>query len=536
MGLVGNKYLLHKEDEGVYISVEYDADIKYPVDFEQICADLAFRNITFDPDLVEETINSNTGEKVLLCSNNEEIVYKPLVKVKVSSDMLQAYLIVIPFTGGEKLNTKDLQKALENEGIKHGIKEEILPEILNNQGKYGEWLIAEGLPLIKAKDATIIYHFNPKGIEVKPNELEDGKIDFYNLNLIQLVSSGTVIAEKIPAEQGQDGINVYGERSKVKPAKDVRLPIGQNTQAIDNNTKLIATKEGHVILNNNKVSVLLTYQVNGDVDFNTGNIKYPGNVVISGSVRNGFTVEATGDIEVGGLIEGNVIGGSNIQVKKGIVQGRVVAEGNIYAKVIENGYAECKGEIVVTEAIMHSTTKAVKSVNVGGKKGLLVGGECSAGEEIYAKNIGASLGTATKIAVGILPELRDEYKKISKRIIELTKMMDSNNKILKKLHEIKGKFGMIPPDKNELFIKSRRIQYQGHQEMEECKERKMELEIMFQQMEDARISVERRIYSGVEISIGKSVFHVKDQLDHVTFKLDGLDIKSVPFVKKKVAK
>lgn len=529
----GNKYFLYKQDDGIYFSTEYDQNVKYPTSFEQACADLAFRNITFDLDIVEKAINSASGEKILLCPIDDEIICKPLIKVKVCNDKLKAYLIVISFAGGDILEVSDLAKALENEGIKYGIKEELYSEILDKQGQYGEWLIAEGVPFMKAQDARIVFHFNPKGIEVKPQEFDDGKIDFYNLNLIQLVSSGTVIAEKIPVVDGQDGINVYGERTKAKPGKDARLPIGQNTQAIDDNTKLIATKEGHVVLSNNKVNILLTYQVNGDVDFNTGNIKYPGNVIVHGSVRNGFKIEASGDVEIGGLLEGTVVGGSNIQVKKGIVRGKAIAEGNIFAKVIENGYAKCNGDITATEAIMHSTTKAVKCVNVGGKKGLLVGGECSAGEGIYAKIVGSSLGTVTNLAVGILPELRDEYKKISKRIIELTKMMESNDKILRKLNEIKGKFGVIPPDKNELFLKSRRMQYQGHQEMEECKERKMELEIMFQQMEDASISVEKIIYSGVEINIGKAVFAVKDQLDRVTFKLDGLDIKYVPFVKRR---
>ena len=38
--------------------------------------------------------------------------------------------------------------------------------------------IAEGRKPLRGKDASIKYHFHEKGLELKPKELENGKVDF----------------------------------------------------------------------------------------------------------------------------------------------------------------------------------------------------------------------------------------------------------------------------------------------------------------------------------------------------------------------
>ena len=46
------------------------------------------------------------------------------------------------------------------------------------------------------------------------------------------------------------------------------------------------------------------YVVPGDVDFSTGNIDFIGSVKVMGSVRNGFSVKAEGNVEIMGRLEG----------------------------------------------------------------------------------------------------------------------------------------------------------------------------------------------------------------------------------------
>ena len=71
-----------------------------------------------------------------------------------------------------------------------------------------------------------------------------------------------------------------GGEIKARPGKDLRLPLGVNTEITEDDTKLVAKITGHVCFVHRKVNVYPTYEVKGNVDFNTGNIKFPGNVIV----------------------------------------------------------------------------------------------------------------------------------------------------------------------------------------------------------------------------------------------------------------
>ncbi len=525
------KYMLSKTSEGVCLTVTEDSDLLYPVTLEQLFADLKKRNISFDPAKVEACFEKAGPESVKISSQAEKFNDAMQFRIKVTPDMQRAYLLAIPFINGTPVTRNDIENFLSQERIRAGIKNDAINLVLQQPEKYHEWLIAEGTDCIDGEDARLNYHFNPAGLDIKPKELEDGSVDFYNLNLIQLVAAGTVIIEKVLATKGINGKNVYGEEKSSKPGKDIRLPVGKNTQASDDNTKLVATTAGHVVLINNKVCVLPNFEVKGDVDFSTGNIKFPGNVIITGDIKNGFQVEASGDIEVYGNLEGAAFTENNLNVKKGIIRGKAIAKGSIFAKHIENSNVESHANININEAIMHSNVKAVKQITVGGKRGLIVGGNVCAGEIIKAKNVGSNLGTSTNLEIGIRPEAREEYKEICRRLPILQQESSNNEKVIKALQEIKQKTGTLTGGKDEMFLKACRATYQYRQDIEAMTLRKEELEQQFDKMDNARLYVEQNIYTGVNVVMGKDVFHVIEELKFVVFKLDGYEIKQVPYTR-----
>lgn len=525
------KYLLKKESGSLLLRVDRDDSLLFSLSLEQLYADLMKRKIKYDGAKIRSIFENAAGEFVDIAIADEGIIDRTLFRVVITPDKMQAYLITLPVINGKKAEREDLQKEIDERQVKEGIKTELLHDILAKQEEYREWLIAEGTDPVDGENAQLIFHFNPDGIEIKPQELENGSVDFYNLNLIQVVETGTVLMEKIPATNGTDGVNVMGGRMPAKPGKDLRLPAGRNTQIIDNDIKLIASASGHVVYSNRKVNVFQSYEVRGDVDFNVGNIYFPGSIIIYGHVKGGFEVEASGDVEVHGNIEGTVSTAGNLQVKNGIVRGKVTAGGSVFARYIENGEVQSGSSIVVTEAIMHSSVKAAKKVSVGGRKGLLVGGNCCAGEEISAKNVGSPLGTVTVLEVGVLPETREEYKEICRKLSQINQEYVRNERMIQSFHELKKKGAEIPADKESLFIKLCRLQYQYRLEKEQLNNRREELEHMFEGMQKAKISVEKLIYTNVTIHMGKSVYTVSEEMQHLVFYLDGYDIKHKPLIK-----
>lgn len=527
MNKIKRRYTLEKCGDGIFLTVEKEDSNTFSMGLEQLYQELFQRKITYDSITVEKCFNDAVGEKVQIALLQEENIYKAILALKLSEDHMIAILQVYPSLDESSLTVSELERFFEEQGIKFGIKTDLFEEIIKSSPSYREWVIAEGKPSVNGENASLQFNFQKGGIiDLKPKELDDGSVDFYDLNLIQIVESGTILVEKIPATPGINGSTVLGGKLYANSGKDLRLPLGLNTQIIDNNTKLISTKEGHVTYTNNKVNVFPTYEVKGDVDFNTGNISFPGNVIIKGNVKNGFLVEAGGDVEIYGNLEGTVKAGGNLQIKKGIVRGKAEVNGSIFVRYIENGSAFSKENITASEAIMHSTVKAEKRLLVNGKKGLITGGRVSAGEEISAKNIGSPLGTVTILEVGISPELRDEYKLICSNLKKNQDECDRNIKIINTFQKMKVE-GKLSVEKDAAFLKIKRSQYQLQKEIEEFKIRKDELEVLFHNMEQARIRVMNIINPGVVINIGKATLNTIEERQRVQFRLEEYEIKGV---------
>ena len=208
---------------------------------------------------------------------------------------------------------------------------------------------------LKRTDARIEYHINFNH-EVKPSILEDGTVDYKNLNMIQNVTKGQILADLIPATEGIPGRTVL-----VKPLqqtwKEAIATNGKNTIISDNKLSLIAGIDGKAELLDGKIHVFAVYEVPGNVDNSTGNIDFVGNVIVNGNVLTGFEIKAGGYVEVRGVVEGaSIFAKGDVVLKQGMQgmgKGYIESHGNVVARFIENGTVSAKGDII-TEVILHS--------------------------------------------------------------------------------------------------------------------------------------------------------------------------------------
>jgi len=79
---------------------------------------------------------------------------------------------------------EEISKSLEKAGVVFGIKEDVLLDGLCNNKQI---LIAEGIPPEHGEDAVIRMYEIKKA---KPAIKEDGRVDHYELNLINKVKTG----------------------------------------------------------------------------------------------------------------------------------------------------------------------------------------------------------------------------------------------------------------------------------------------------------------------------------------------------------
>lgn len=98
---------------------------------------------------------------------------------------------------------------LSKNGVIYGINRTNL-ETLVKYPVYNEMIcIAEGTPPVNGENGKVEFHFDIKR-DHRPTILEDGRVDFRELNLIQNIEKGGVLCSLIPPTPGKPGKTVAG--------------------------------------------------------------------------------------------------------------------------------------------------------------------------------------------------------------------------------------------------------------------------------------------------------------------------------------
>lgn len=443
-------------------------------------------------------------------------------KVAVSKDrMLATIRFYPPSTGGKLMTEREVRAELEREKIVHGISDHVMEIFLKTRQYCVNFPIAKGTPPTRAKDTEIEYFFNTKPL-AKPKVLEDGSVDFHNLNLFTPIKKGDLLAKLTPHDPGAPGMNVMGVNIPQNRPKVKRLKHGRNITMSEDKTTLTSDIDGNVTFANGTVFVADTYQVAADVDASTGDIEYEGNIMIPGVVRTGFMVRAKGDIEVNGVVEGaTLVAGGNIVIKRGVQgmgKGMLTAGGDICAQFFESANVKAQGDIIAG-SILHSDVQSGGRVVISGRKGYIVGGEIVCESYVEANSIGNKMETNTVIKVGVNPELYEELKDLATVVAELKDQMDEAASYLH-VYKEKLKRGIKLRPENVKQIKQYTVKLEAvTKEWNEKKERLNDIRTILSRGKKGSVRVLGNCYRGAMFFISNQSYTVKEKEIHQLYKI-----------------
>ncbi len=526
-------YELEYRENGVYLIVSPPVGKGRRVEAREIIDRLNLKKVrNFKKEVVEQACLKADRIPQCIADHQDEVKINASVSVTVSPDKMKASIVISPPDGGRTVNIQDVIDELNKNGVCHGINKANLENITKYPVYNETIIIAEGTQPINGQAGKIQFNFDMDK-DRKPTILEDGRVDFRDLNIIESVEQGKVLCSLTPPLPGVPGKTVVGGDIPAIDGKPAKLPKGKNVEISQDEQNLIASIDGQVNYIDGKVNVFATYEVQADVDNSTGNINFIGNVTIRGNVLSGFTVEAGGTVEVLGVVEGaSIIAGGDIILRRGMQgmgKGVLVSGGDIIAKYIENSSIEAKGDIK-SEAIMHSNVKCGNRLELSGKKGLLIGGISRVGKEISAKVIGSYMATVTEVEVGVDPSLKERYKQIRDEIIVLEediKKADQAITILKKMEST----GNLSPEKREIMAKSVRTKVYFSNKINELKAEIINIEQKLQEEAHGKVRVYNFIYPGTRVTIGTCMMYIKENLQYCTLYRDGADVKIGPIDK-----
>lgn len=438
------------------------------------------------------------------------------IQVLISEDCMECQICLDkPEDNEEIYEVGDIVEFLISKGVVFGIDERKIQKILE-EGVYDTYVtVAVGEKAIEGRDGYYLYTFDTNPNK-KPRLREDGTVDYLNLNLFQTVSKGDLIARYFSKIDGEDGTNVLGQKIVVKKGKHLSPLRGKGFFTSEDCMEYYALYDGKVEVTNGCINVTQTSMLPGNVDLNSGNLDVKGDLDIMGNVITGMVVKASGNVTIGGLVEGaSIIAGKNVLIKGGILGGgkaKVVAGGNIFAQFIENAIIE-SGDCVQANSVVNSIVTAYNDINIFGKTSSIIGGSLKANRMVRTRCIGSIGQITTRINVGMeSSEIASlKYKEMKRKEVE------------GELHKVETAINMMKnmSEQKEMLMMLTRTKIDRNAMLTNLNKEIEDLRIRMKLAAKAEVIAETMAYQGTIVSI-----------DGIVLKLDN-DYEKISFVRKK---
>lgn len=497
-----------------------------PVSLNEVKEYLGNKNIPYDAAALLNIL----GKKeicTILINRDRHMEERESYKLILSPDNMTATVrFYPPSAAGEKMTVEEFLTDLGYKNIKFGIREDEIKKYFPDRQYCEDITVAEGKAPRHGTDATIEYYFNTD-LRARPTLKEDGSVDFFHLNTINHCKKGDVLARLSPADSGEPGTNVLGDKVKPRDVKNKALKYGRNITLSEDKLTMISEVDGHVTLVEEKVFVSDVFSVE-NVDNSTGDIEYEGSVQISGNVCANFSVKARGNIEVQGVVEGAYLeSGGDIIIARGMNgmnKGRLKAGGNVVVKFMENASVTAGG-YVSAESILHSTVQAGSEVTVSGKHGFITGGRVSALNQVTVKTLGSPMGADTIIEVGADPMMKQRVQELQKAIAEANRVLKSIHPLLAATQQKLSRGVKLPPDQIQYLKSMIALDQMKTREVEEKTKEMEDIQSALSSRSTAQVIVTGTVFQGTRICIGDLSMVVQSEMKYCRFIVMDGDVK-----------
>lgn len=334
--------------------------------------------------------------------------------------------------------------ALEQNGVVHGIDTAAVQKIVAGELYDSDVEIARGTTAVNGEDGRVEYEVDIDK-DNKPQLLPNGSVDFRSIKSFTQVAQGQVIARKVPPTPGVAGRSVLGQEIPAEPGVERGLVGGENIGVSEDGKYLLALKSGIIFEDHGTLEIKQNLEINHNVDFSVGNIKFSGNIAIRGNVLPGFVVESEEDIIIDGEVEAATVRSRNgsVTINKGVIgknETVIFAKTGITVGFAQNAELTTEGRLMVERSCLHCTCLC-ETFETERSDATVVGGIVSAYKSITVANVGGAEGAMTRLALVDKErtalkqkhsELEDLRDKLQKEMAPIQKQLQSKAAMFKK--------------------------------------------------------------------------------------------------------
>lgn len=434
--------------------------------------------------------------------DNPSASLERLVRVEINADKSEVFLVLDEGVSPDLLIDAYLHMRLDEAGVIRGKDRDtgvkcIIREYLERGAKDFRQIVLKGRPPQHGEDARL------EMLDVTRAQAASADIDnHYARAQIDWVPAGTVVARIIPAKHGKDGVNVLGEIVHAKPARSLSPSLDHNLE-LRATGEIVTLREGRLIRKGNRLRIDSTVVIAGNVDFSTGNVVFPGNVVIEKGVRDCFSVRAKGGIHVRDLVDAATLeADGSISLEQGIAareKGSVRAGKDLSAKYMTNVRATAGRDAQIAKELNNCELlvgRRLRAPNCSVIRGRVVTGmACELGE------LGCESGGETHLELGECPPLSAVVTRLSELHEQLQRRLERDTQRLSELRSVKSRGASYAEQLTELeFAKQ-----QSAAMMQRLMKAVTRVAQMVAQHTEYSLTVHNRIHPGAALRMGQWV-------------------------------
>ena len=429
------------------------------------------------------------------------------VEISISGDGMTAFASFYPPRGfGRSLDPSDVYEQITLAGITYGIDQMHIDESIFTSTTERIPLhaveIAEGRPSRQA----VASYFRP--VEENGEDSADdpkGRVDYRSRSELTLIHSGDVLAVEVAGTGGIDGISVRGELLGYKTVEYESLVPGENTEVVDD--RICAAISGVLHVENRVLSIAPTLVLAEGVNYHTGNVEFDGDIVLTGSVSDGFSLSCSGMLASTTTIDASGLSCGTLVCRQGLIartEAPVLVEKDASLRFLQGVTISVGGSLKVKQSVLKSHITAYDRIELGSGS-TVVGSTLRAGLEINANSIGSSGAAGSEIYLGIdfrvderLSVIRDQTFALSEKLTQVRSALNksSSSKTLYDLEaSLKGAIALLASEAGEIVTRLDRD-------------------------EDAKLIVRGTVFSGTYIEICHRSHIVEKSVSASVFRLD----------------
>ncbi|WP_421187600.1 DUF342 domain-containing protein [Aeromonas sanarellii] len=448
--------------------------------------------------------------------------------IQVDKDQMSARAQITADWGGQPLTLAQLREALAASPVKQGVSERLLAAAVQAAGEAAPGaLLSPVIALGKAAKHgldTRLERLVATAAEriLTPQELDHGKVDMRDLGTLLTVKAGAALMRRHPATQGVDGFTVTGQVLPARSGKESAMTAGEGTcLSPEDPDLLLATRPGLPCQERVGMRVDEVLSVK-QVDIRHGHVEFEGSLLVTGDVMPGMRVKTSGDVVIGGFVEGGYIeSGGTITVRNGIIgrkQGEdeylchLNAGGEIHAGYAQYARLEADGDIQILSQLSHCYCRSGQDLKVGDsamRKGHLIGGVNIANRLIMAPVLGASAANRTRL------QILGGYFSQKEQELALRQRKQACREQIDKLQDLILRLLQLPGDKRnpETLQKIKALRTRQLDESRSLDEQLVEAQQALQAlMANMDIIATQRLFPGVEVEMAHH--HNRVDIEH----------------------